>query len=277
MASQFDGIWWPRRPSMPRPVDDDGDESYMGGVEDADEVEDPHDPTGSDGPIDASGEEFTEMDMLLLEANAACERKCEMPPPLFVPCGGHLPPWTVPTDTDPVETEPVAESLHPPPPSPAMSVQSGRSSLSRASSCRDPPVAKVELEYGHIAFYNSKRAFEARCSLHGDSDGNGCCLTRGGRPAEGTPVSNKLRDTQSKRPVAWLAAWLELVHSLNIESSEEHTHALIQHSIDFDRRVFWRHRLQDMPDGKLLMECERALFDGEAEEVRDVGTLPKRM
>lgn len=107
---------------------------------------------------------------------------------------------------------------------------------------------------GTIAFYPSKRAFQAICD---HPDHGRCVVTRGTGPqsmgADGYP--------RAGRPVGFLAAWLAAGEG--VATKAEHWQLMDQ---PLERRQELRAALQASQGGAVLAGCERERADGEPEE-----------
>ena len=149
------------------------------------------------------------------------------------------------------------QQLHPedvPPPPPALPKAKGR-----AAGVRQRAFSSLILEHGRITYYVNKNAFEATCNNPSHGLSGACVLSR---TANGRRRGNRIA---GGRPVAFLAAWLQLGAQCN--SKEEHwDRARWQEHLSHANRSSVRAALKDRAFGPILMAHERPREEDEDEE-----------
>eukprot|EP00971_Amphidinium_carterae_P351553 6492163-Amphidinium_carterae.2 len=121
----------------------------------------------------------------------------------------------------------------------------------------------IHLEHGTIAYYASKKAFEATCA---QASHRPCKLTR-------TSVGRtKAGVTLGGRPVAMMAAWLEAGATLDCKALHWDVPSMTA-QLSHAKRVAWRERLQNMPDAHSLLAQERPRHESEPAEAESLAGM----
>lgn len=181
--------------------------------------------------------------------------------------------WADPAAEDPEATGPVSapapnvgravEQMPPPPapPSDPAVARPPRASPDMHEGARGRAAVTVHMPGGCIAFYESKRIFQATC----DNKAHGQCkLTR----TCNSQAAGSHGAPRGGRPVGFLAAWL--AHGEHLGSKADHWERAAMESTR-QERLELRQRLGDIPSGRLLLSFERTLHEGEPEEHDDLG------
>lgn len=123
---------------------------------------------------------------------------------------------------------------------------------------RSSASAMVALPFGKIAYYDSKKSFEAICR---NPDHGKCVLTRSAR---GKQVAGK--PSRAGRPLGFMAAWLQKAGDLG--SKEEHWSHEAMHPSRAER-IAARATLKQLHEGPELLSFERPKAEGERSEPED--------
>lgn len=158
------------------------------------------------------------------------------------------------------------------PPSPAVGQQApavseagsvAAAQAGRASRHSGSAQVTVFLAHGKLSYYPHDQRFEAVCRRHQaapdvatGSSGVLCRLTRTGR-------ANARRPAQG-RPCGLMMAWLHV--AAEVADRTCHCDAFFVGSISREARRAARAMLSELPNGALLLQCERALRAGEDSE-----------
>eukprot|EP00971_Amphidinium_carterae_P006185 121802-Amphidinium_carterae.1 len=119
---------------------------------------------------------------------------------------------------------------------------------------RHPALAEVLLPNGRIAAHLSKSSFECVCHRHEQC---GFSRTQLSKKKQGTTVAG--------RPLGLMAAWLAVAG--DFPDKESHTDkSWWEATLTQTVRANWRQQIQEMASGHELLEYERDVVAGEAEE-----------
>ncbi len=136
-------------------------------------------------------------------------------------------------------------------------VPAARGAVGKATAIWDTPDGKIR-------YYANTGTFTAACAAHN------CIITRSAKSSK-KKSKNSGQQRIIRRPVGFLAAWLDAGLKADVTSKEGHLPMDLQLRLSLDWRVGQRALAKADPTGSTILAYEREILDGEQSEPESVG------